>query len=193
MFLQYNNLEEDDEKEETKEQQIDSIDYFQISAKEESKHDKTPSFAMKHILNKFSDIKSGFDSEKMSSENGANKKRDTLATIIEHDSEEEEKTDRVKFSEVSDESNFQKIDERESNIYLVNMQSLKFRGSPTKNPFKDYEDVQMQEIIEIEEVPDEEEISGFNSMSAPRLISTDRQLEISGARGSGCYCCYVRT
>jgi hypothetical protein len=191
--LQYNNLEDEEDKEETKEQIANPYDYFQISAKEESKQDKTPSFAMKHILNKFSDIKSGFDSEKMSSENGINKKRDTLATIIEHDSEEEEKTDRIKYSEISDESNFQKIDERESNIYIINMQSLKFRDSATKNPFKDYEEIQMEEIIEIEEVPDEEEISGFNSMSAPRLISTDRQLEISGSRGSSCYCWYVRT
>lgn len=162
---------------------------------EVSPDDHTPTFMLKNVMHKFSDIKNGFDSDnvsqlinlQISSENGG-KKSDMLATIIEQDTDEEI-THRTKFSEVSDDSYTFRIDERESNIYTSNMQSMKDREAIIKNPFKKDMSAPLPEITEQDEVPDEQEIARFNSLEISSLIDSSRKLEISGTRGSTCYCC----
>ena len=74
------------------------------------------------------------------------------------------------------------------------MNSIKFRKSEKKNPFTSNVKPKLEEIKEQYEVPDEEGISDFQSLDAPKLIFKNKKELITGAvRGSECYWCCIKS
>lgn len=194
IFLQYNNLEVNIDEEEAW-KNVKGLDMMLSNNPDveiEIDDAPTPSFALKHVVNKFSAIKNGFDHGYQSIE-FHDVINQNLHTIIEKETEEE-CTERHLSSGISEDSYNVRLEERYSNIYSSNMNSLKFRGNKEhKNPFNIPKSSIMENIAEEDDVPDEDGVSNYNSLYVPKLMTQNKHLEMSAPRGgSECYCCYIR-
>ncbi|CAI2385498.1 unnamed protein product [Moneuplotes crassus] len=209
VFLQYNNLEEDNGENQPEAQNDPVEDHIHMKdfklfspdkpLEEGDSEDETPCFNMKSVLNKFSSIKNGLDRSSTSRDNEEVKERE-LGTILEQQTEEEVTECNPSFA-ASEESYTTNLEERHSNLYSMNMRGLQSRTKEIKNKFT--HDASLFPVIEEEnEIPEENEASISNSraLNFPDLAFNQKesmisssQFKVSSRAGSECYCCVINS